>query len=117
MPRSIDQAPSVILAVLRLDGPGCNSPATRPELEYEKGQPGAAPMWQWTRQRPQADTIRRLYAGKPRLLVGTEKDGRVRPAGRTWNPSRVSGSPFSRADADPGGTADHQVAAAGGRIV
>ena len=33
-----------------------NSRATRPELKYEKGQPGAASMWQWTRQRPQATT-------------------------------------------------------------
>ena len=31
-------------------------PATRPELKYEKGQPGTAPMWQWARQRPQATT-------------------------------------------------------------
>jgi hypothetical protein len=36
--------------------PGEEMPrAPRPELKYVwKGRPGAAPMWQWTRQHPQA---------------------------------------------------------------
>ncbi len=40
MPRSIDQASTVKLPVLRSGGPGQFPRATRPELKCEKGQPG-----------------------------------------------------------------------------
>jgi glucose-6-phosphate dehydrogenase assembly protein OpcA len=46
---------------------------TRLELAYEKGQPSVAPMWQWTRQRLQATTLR----------------SRSGQAARVWQQNRV----------------------------
>ena len=63
MPRSIDWAPPVILPVLRSGGRGAIPWATRPELKYEKGQPRAVNMWQWTRSVCR-QTPRGLYPGK-----------------------------------------------------
>jgi hypothetical protein len=104
MSRCIDQVPSVILPALRCGGPGgAIPPATRPELKTEKGQPGTAPMWQWTRQRPQQllridhpgeDTARSLGdKGKTDLGIRQKHKEAVRMATRNeralvWNHSR-----------------------------